>query len=229
MKMFKFILMISLAFLPNFASFAATTQQQLQDQAEQLVLSQLESGADTRIEIDVAEIDKRTHIIECSSNFNLRLTQTKIRRSNSVLVTCADDINWRVYIPVRVSILKPAIVVREHIAEGQLLSSSNIKREYLAESKVRGDYYQDIEGLEGARVKRKLRPGQLIKSRDLCIVCEGDPITIEVVGTGLSISTDGTALNDGTIGDRIRVINNKSQRKINAFVVASGLVKIHLQ
>jgi flagella basal body P-ring formation protein FlgA len=57
-------------------------------------------------------------------------------------------------------------------------------------------------------------------------VSRGDPVIIEASRGGAVIRTEGTAREDGRIGDIIDVINNRSERQIRARVEGGGLVRV---
>ena len=78
----------------------------------------------------------------------------------------------------------------------------------------------------GSRNKRSLSVGQIISLQDLCLVCRGDIVTIQISNSGLSVSASGVAQQDGTFGDTVTVKNQQSGRNVQTEVVGVNQVKV---
>ena len=92
----------------------------------------------------------------------------------------------------------------------------------------RGKTVSAPEHIIGARSKKALNAGQIVTQSDLCLVCKGDVVTIAGVSNGLSVTTQATALQDGTLGDDVRVQNLQSKRIVTAQITAVKRVEIKL-
>ncbi len=60
----------------------------------------------------------------------------------------------------------------------------------------------------------------------VCVVCRNDSVLIQAISNGMNITTKGTALSDGSLGQQIRVKNDKSNRIIDAQVSGIGEVVV---
>ena len=67
-----------------------------------------------------------------------------------------------------------------------------------------------------------------IYSNNVCIVCKGEMVTILANSSSFQIKTNGTALSDGTVGEQVRIKNNRSGKVISARVKAINKVVINL-
>ena len=74
---------------------------------------------------------------------------------------------------------------------------------------VRPQYLQEKELLVGSRSKRNIRSGFPVSMNQICMVCKGDNVTIFANIKGLAIKTSGIALEDGTLGEQVRVNKQK--------------------
>jgi len=92
----------------------------------------------------------------------------------------------------------------------------------------RGALVNEAQLIVGARTKRALNAGQILTQNDLCLVCKGDVVTIAGVSNGLSVTTQATALQDGTLGDDVKVQNLLSKRVVTAQITAVKRVEIKL-
>ena len=92
--------------------------------------------------------------------------------------------------------------------------------EFMDEILLRGDTFSDTAPLVGSRLKRDLRAGQPVRQNQICVVCRGDKVEIQALTGGMQIKTQGTALQDGSFGEAIRVENNRSKRVIQARITS---------
>ncbi|GBL02103.1 flagella basal body P-ring formation protein FlgA [Vibrio harveyi] len=90
--------------------------------------------------------------------------------------------------------------------------------------RFRKDGFTNFEQVVGAKLKRNVRLGDVVERNDVCVVCRNEKVTIRAVKGGMTITTQGTALQDGSSGDQVRVKNDKSQRIIEGIV--TGIAEI---
>ena len=82
----------------------------------------------------------------------------------------------------------------------------------------------------GKRLKQGLRVGDVILSNMLereKSVLRGEPVQVIVKNSGWSVSLLATAEQDGVIGDRIRLKNNKSNKEIVATITGKAEAEIN--
>lgn len=82
----------------------------------------------------------------------------------------------------------------------------------------------------GKRLKQSLRVGDVILSNMLereKSVLRGEPVQVIVKNSGWSVSLLATAEQDGVIGDRIRLKNNKSNKEIVATITGKAEAEIN--
>ena len=120
------------------------------------------------------------------------------------------------------------MVANDHIARGQIISADDLTTEQRPQHFVRARYIEQPEVIVGSRSKRSIRRGLPISMNQLCMVCKGDNVSIIARFNGLTIKTSGEALEDGGVGDNIRVRNVKSGRLINAKVTAVETVAVNI-
>jgi flagellar basal body P-ring formation protein FlgA len=96
-------------------------------------------------------------------------------------------------------------------------------------TKSRDDFFIDPTELEGLRMRRAIRPGNLLTKRHVepvPVVQRGDEITLIAGSAHLQISLPGEAMQDGGIGERIRVRNPASRKILYGEVVDSKNVLV---
>lgn len=150
----------------------------------------------------------------------------EIRRNTTVYLKCEGEKSWDLYLPVRVSIQKPYVTVAVPVAKGDVLSEPMLTLAYQDQTLIRGDYLTDPTALIGVRSKRELKPGQPIRLTQVCVVCKGDQVTLSAENSSMQIKTMARALQDGSFGDMIRLVNTRSGRTVQGQVSAVGSVVV---
>ena len=199
----------------------------LQEQAQTFVLDQLDVALDAQAEVTAGTIDERLPLNHCEEGLTISLpAKMEIRRNTTVYLKCEGDKPWDLYLPVRVSIQKPYVTVAAPVAKGDILSESMLTLAYQDQTLIRGDYLTDPAALIGVRSKRELKPGQPIRLTQVCVVCKGDQVTLSAENSSMQIKTMARALQDGSFGDMIRLVNIRSGRSVQGQVSAVGSVVV---
>ena len=210
---------------PAYASIHEDIRRYAEDHVRELVSLQPED----KLEINAANIDTRVQLTECLGKLTADIRGSgEVRRNTHVYLQCHEQPGWELFVPVRIKILKPVVTAADPIARNTLLQSQHLTIDYQDEVLIRGDVFSDVNDLLGSRSKRDLRPGQPIRSSQLCVVCKGDKVSIVAQTGGLTVNTDGIAKEDGSFNDNVRVSNLNSGRVISAQVLGVGQVKVNL-
>ncbi|MGB3724245.1 MAG: flagellar basal body P-ring formation chaperone FlgA [Glaciecola sp.] len=218
-------------FFNSFSSVHAQAPQNYQhislaNQVEQYISSNVNASANDDLRINVRPIDKRIEIPHCPSPFQFDANTTNPKQSNvSVKVTCPNT-NWYLFTHATVALIQQVVVVKDSLSPGTLLSNSNTKLIEVDRNKLRGSAFSHKEDVVGARIKRRVRAGNIIDDRMLCFVCKGDRVTIAAVSGGLSIKVYGIAEEDGVLGDTIQVRNISSDRMVYAKIASTSEVQV---
>ncbi|WP_323937656.1 flagellar basal body P-ring formation chaperone FlgA [Aeromonas caviae] len=199
----------------------------MQEQAQAFVLDQLDIPLDAQADVKAGTIDERLPLTRCEDALTISLpARMEIRRNTTVYLKCEGDKSWDLYLPVRVSIQKPYVTVAVPVAKGDILSEPMLTLAYQDQTLIRGDYLTDPTALIGVRSKRELKPGQPIRLTRVCVVCKGDQVTLSAENSSMQIKTMARALQDGSFGDMIRLVNTRSGRTVQGQVSAVGSVVV---
>lgn len=232
--MFKYF--FSLLFLYSFSvvshlpyAYAKTDNHQVFEEfAESFIKSQLFSDENERVSIEVTKIDRRITVSQCEGNMTAVLVGNKsLQRSATVRIRCDNTDNWQIHIPVKIIRLVPVVVSNRPLSKGTLLTKNNTKIEYMNRVLLRSGYISDLAFVNRARLKRQLSSEQMISTRDICLVCKGESVTITSSVENLTVKTGGVALSNGILGEKINVRNSKSKRIVSGIVQAAGVIQIN--
>ena len=90
----------------------------------------------------------------------------------------------------------------------------------------KGTTFKDVNVLANVKTKRDIKPGSPIHKNQICVICKGDEITIELASNGLVLKTKGEAQQDGSYNDTIRVKNVKSGKFVRGRIINNETVLI---
>ncbi|MCW4440807.1 flagellar basal body P-ring formation chaperone FlgA [Vibrio splendidus] len=223
----KFIGILSILF--SFFVQAATPEQieMIQSAAEQHILETVEQPQGGELFVNSANVDSRIKATDCPIPLDTSASTTSNTRSSiTVLVQCVPD-EWRVYVPVRLSMSVPLVTITRSLARGEIVGQYDVTTAMISLNKFRRQGFTAPQQVIGAKVKKNLRPGDVVERGDICVVCRNEKVIIQAVKGGMTITTKGTALTDGSMGDQVRVKNDKSQRIIEGIVTSMSEVTVY--
>ncbi|WP_339898220.1 flagellar basal body P-ring formation chaperone FlgA [Paraglaciecola polaris] len=225
MTIYKVLPLFTLLAMTSSAVFASpNTHQnraaQLIDGAQEYVASQITTSAQSHLNISTAEIDQRVNLPVCPAGVSYSASPDSLLQSNIAVKASCDQSNWYMYLMVNVKQMQPVVVISNAVSPGTILNSGNIKLVDMNRALLRRTTFSSVEEVLGARIKRRVRPGQPITPNNLCFVCKGDTIIINASNAVMQVKATGVAMQDGNIGDTINVTNSRSKKQINARVAS---------
>ncbi len=123
-----------------------------------------------------------------------------------------------------------AAVLARSVERNEVLKSSDVITERRPKAEVGGDAAVRNRAV-GMQMRRQLRAGQALRVADLAkpdLVQRDDNVTLIYESTGLYLTMRGKALESGTEGDTVNVLNLQSKRNVYGVVVGRGQVSISI-
>ena len=199
----------------------------LSEAAQRYALSQASTQATIdNIEVTVGNLDPRLRLVPCQSELIAFTPPGSRAMGNTTIgIRCDNPKPWSIYIPVKVAVYSPAVIVINPVRRGDLITATDVELKKVDISLVRGKPFKQLDLVIGSKSKNTLNPGSIIDMNSVCVVCKGDQVVITASNTAISVKMSGMALSDGSIGDSIRVQNRSSKRVIEAVVVNQDTVK----
>ncbi len=205
------------------------TNTNLETGAEKFISQQIALNPDIKTTIKALPLDARLSERACDSPLSFSTNTTPpFNRQVTVKVKCDDISGWTQFVHVRIEELHPVIVTTQAINKGELVTSESISIEFKPKHFVRASNLDTKQYLVGSRSKRVIRAGTAIGLHHVCMVCKGDNVTIYAKTRTLTIKTTGIALQDGNVGEQIRVKNQKSGKTISARVKDVESVEVNI-
>lgn len=221
------ILIIASYCNPGYAK--SYTKLALQQIAIDFVAENLAPLTSGKRQLSAAPLDPRIPERSCNRDLQVSAANSALgNRQTTIKIKCLDENNWQQFVQVRNFEQLPVVILNNNIAKGDLINQSDLSIAYKAKHLIRAHSTDDVNTLIGSRAKRNLRSGQIVNNKYLCNICKGDRVTIIAHIRGLKIKTSGEALEDGRIGQQIRVKNAKSGNKIQAKVKTVDMVEVSI-
>ncbi|MCW8890266.1 MAG: flagellar basal body P-ring formation chaperone FlgA, partial [Sedimenticola sp.] len=197
------------------------------DAAETHVLDSLD---DTRgITAVPGRLDSRLRLAQCDQALE---SFTPYHRKNSAKVTvgirCNGSHRWTLYVPVSLTIEKAVLVASRELSRGTILTAADFKTEIRDVARLHRGYLTTEQQVIGKKLKRTVHSDNVLTPSQLTIqhaVKKGSQVIILANIGSLQVRMQGKALGNGAIGERIKVENSSSSRRIEVTVISPGIVQ----
>lgn len=202
-------------------------EQNLQQLAIEHVTPLVSQHEDASLTIDALPINSTQTEFNCNSALEFVLPNDKLlNRQASVQIKCLDEKNWHVFVHLRIKQQIPVVVAKNGVKKGDRITGDDLTIKLIDKHLVRLGYEQDPTRFVGSRATRNLSSGFPVSQSNVCTVCKGDKITIFAGNEKMLIKTSGIALENGQMGDNIKVENAKSGKELSARVIGVEQVKV---
>jgi flagella basal body P-ring formation protein FlgA len=122
-------------------------------------------------------------------------------------------------------------VLTRNVDRSELLRSGDLVLERRPRAELGGGEAASRETAVGMQTRRPVRAGQALKTADLVkpdLVQRDQTITVIYQTSGIYLTTRGKALDSGTDGDVVNVVNLQSKRTVTGRVTGRGQVSVDI-
>ncbi len=200
--------------------------------AEQFLKAQTEvQFQNQKVKILLNNLDSRLKLPKCPKSLSVQPDIDLSKAHNTLLVSCHNDISWSVRMSYQLKRFSQVITPSKTILKDEKISESAIT---LIENDISqlNSYFTEKNSVVGQVAKMTILPGQIIQSNQIIpvkFVKRGEIVNLIAEIPGLKITSKGTALNDGTLGDSIQVKAIGSKRIVEATIVSEHTAKVTTQ
>lgn len=228
----------TLALLPiAFGATAQTLPEQLIGATEAFLEEEVpnylqQAGIAGRYEIQVNRLDPRLRMPTCDSPLYTRLESPAQPVGRvTVRVGCDGGAPWSLLVQAQVRLYRQVVVAQRPLARGTILGPRDIDWRERDVGTLNQGYLTEPEQALGSKLTRPMNIDQVLTPNHLerpAVVNKGDQVVISANSAGLSVRMPGEALEEGAVGQQVRVRNLSSQRVIRARVTGPGQVAVDL-
>ena len=122
---------------------------------------------------------------------------------------------------------KEVLFARKNLTAGSILRENDTVTKSVKKNTLPVDVYSTFEGLENYEVVKTIKAGSVIRSLNLRparLVKRGTKIQLKILAQGMLVTATVEALEDGHIGQQIKLLNNASGKTITG--VVTGLNEV---
>lgn len=212
-------------------SFAAELQDlsQIKTAAELYLKNQTASQFQhQKTKLHINALDPHLKLPKCTEPLSVQADFDLSKANNTIQVTCQGDVTWGIRLSYKLQRFAQVITPTKTIAKGDKILESDLQ---LIENEITtlNSYFTEKNSIVGQTAKTIILPGQIIQSSQIIptkFVKRGEMVNMIAEIPGLKITSKGTALNDGTLGESIQVKAIGSKRIVDATVVSEHTVKV---
>jgi len=224
--------LVSCSVLAESFSDSETLRSQIETYLRAELRSEYREMADTDFEISVSNLDPRLKLSECDAPVVHTIASPRPYNTHiSVKAQCSGTKPWTIYVPAKIETYAPVVVTVRNLERGSVVTEADITLLRMNTNQAGTGHVRTPTEILGMEIKRRLTVGEPVRMSHLKapqLVRKGDRVVVEAGNAAVLVVTSGRALANGQMGDQIRVQNEKSQRIVDAEIVAPGRVRVAL-
>lgn len=180
--------------------------------------------------VKIGRLDPRLRLPQCSIPLQASLESPAqpIGRV-TIRVRCDSNAPWTIFVPAHVNLYRDVAISLRSMPRNSIVQASDVQLSERDVSSLRQGYILNLEHVIGKKLTRPIQPNRVISTSSLkaaAAIDKGDAVVISAHGNSMSVRMPGIALEEGAIGQQIRVRNTRSQRIVHARVTAPGQVEV---
>jgi flagella basal body P-ring formation protein FlgA len=180
------------------------------------------------VTVEAVAIDERLRLPLCSEPLRAVSDAPLANGRGTMTVSCRGDRAWRLFVPVRTSHDVAVVVAVTTLQRGNVLSQADLRLERRRSTALPYQYLSRVEDAVGYTVRRTLPGGSLVAPTALekaDIVKRGALVTLVTARGGVMVSTEGVAVENAGLGDRVRV-RTPVGRVVEGIVESASRVRV---
>lgn len=183
-----------------------------------------------KVDFSVGVVDPRLRLAPCDQPLDFAFQSDPLAATRVTLqAQCNGKRPWRMYLNAEITIKAQAYITKTPLARGTRLTADMLEKRFVTINRSQNSIFQNADGLVGMELVRPLSAGTLLTANLLTapdVVARGDRVIINAKVGSIVVSTRGTALTDGRMGQQILVRNERSKRTVQAVVTGPEAVMV---
>ena len=174
--------------------------------AEAFATESLESFSG--VKISASNVDNRTRLARCGAPLQTSAPRGLSGGQGVVAVSCPAPTKWQLFVPVRASYLVHVLVAQHGLPRGRLVTAEDVRVEQRESNGLPSAYLTRPEDAIGMTLRRTVPGGAVLNPAVLeapLAVRRGDLVTLISGGAGVEVKSEGEAIENGILNQRVRV------------------------
>jgi flagella basal body P-ring formation protein FlgA len=129
----------------------------------------------------------------------------------------------------RVTLKRNIPVLVKRLEAGTQIAANDLDTMQVPEERINSGLVTDASQLVGHELRRDINGGEPVRVTDVSqprFVVRGELVMLRIESPYMTITAQGKALQDGSEGDAVRVVNTQSNRTIEGIVDGRGTVRV---
>ncbi len=181
-------------------------------------------------EVTAGRLDVRLRLAACDQPLESFTPQSRRRMGKiTVGVRCDGSQPWSLFVPINVKVMTQVVVAKNNLPRGSILKESDIELKMRDISRLHRGYLEEKKSVLGKKLRQRLRQHQVVAPSQLDTphaIKRNNKVIILASSRSLQIRMAGKALENGSLGELIRVRNESSKKELDARVIAPGIVQV---
>lgn len=196
---------------------------------EEFVYSRFQNQYSGRMEVKVGSLDRRLKLKSCEHPLDYEIPDYMSNGQRVTVKVQCHEPRWMIYVPTTVKVYKPVVVTTRPISRNELLTNNDVSLQEVDISSLNEGYFEDPSDVIDYVVNYPTRAGMILIPRAIAkpkIIVRGDMVSLVAESEGLIVRMHGMAMEDGALGDNIKIKNSSSKKVVEGIVMGSGTVKM---
>lgn len=181
-------------------------------------------------EVIPGRLDSRLRLKQCDQPLESYTPQGKKQMGKiTVGVRCNGTTPWSLFVPVTVKVMTKIVVATNSLPRGSIIQPGDVTVEMRDISRLHRGFLEDTKAVVGKKLRQRIGRNQVITSSKLVApltVKRNNRVLIRASNKTIQVSMAGKALQNGSMGQVIRVKNESSNKEVDARVVGPGIVEV---
>jgi flagellar basal body P-ring formation protein FlgA len=199
--------------------------------AEEFAREQFSGYKFDELEITSVSLDGRLRLKACNTELAAygAATNERAGRTN-VEVRCLDEAGWTLSVPVKIAARIGVLTAASALPKGHVLQEADLSIVSRAIQELPSHYLTKPDEVLNKALTRPIQANSLLTMPMLAepmLINKGQSLTILANGGNYSVKMTGTALGNGTMGQRINVKNASSGKTVQGTIIDAGTVRVN--
>lgn len=198
----------------------------IRQSAEAFALGLLGNKPGTKVES--VSVDDRLRLPACDRDLTTGNDRAFRNGRGTVTVSCEGSQPWRLFVPIRTSHLIDVVITRRSLQRNETIAADAVMLETRSSTTLPFQYATRLQDVVGMTVNHTIVAGTVLAPNTMQgrkVVARGTLVTLTSKRGGIMVSGEGTALQDGVLGQRVRV-RSRGGRVVEGTVAAENRVRV---
>lgn len=195
----------------------------------------IDKGADPSSEIELSNLTGPIHVDSRKAPTISIDNATFDPRTGRFLVTISAPANDpaadRLQLSGKVYKVVQVPVPARNVERGEVIQKDDVKWMRVRVEKLPPDAVTQVDELVGMAPRRSMRADSFVRASEVqrpVLVERGGLVTMQLIYKQMALTAQGKALENGSMGDTVRIRNTRSKTVVEAEVIGNGRVRVQV-